>query len=431
MTPNTIQTHAGMTLPARVSSQSFTPMVEGKRKPPAPDTFEDQAIGVVTELRQAMLDLFASVGAEATQPQEVSRSFGLDKTLTWRISRTLGEQSVWDAVLYMPRRPSIVLLTQSLKKAGAPQQLVARVLETCDAFEAFVQTRAGDRQTFEIMVAGQAQREGLKRLEQFRRDGFAAASAVWGVSAKIHLTTRFVLPSAQAGRIDLMTVCGFVGFRRLRPNLPWPIAQVSGWHYQDRDRATPTPLSCCDQTGAPVMRIQGQRNNFAVRSSQEGRNVRFILESGHIGTAASTDVLLGWILRDAASQHAAVAGEPGEHGVFATTPSESLVHDVLIHESLDFAKPYEAAAYSMLASGPGYPSPDAEEGRLPVPTDIIDIGRADMLHLTGFPAYATTLQTACASVDRALSEFRAYRVSVTYPPAPALFVQRHSLLDPR
>jgi hypothetical protein len=179
-----------------------------------------------------------------------------------------------------------------------------------------------------------------------------------------------------------------------------------------------------------VLQIAGQATTFAMRTVQDGRDVRFVLEAGHIGAAASTDVLLGWMLRDSASQHASITGEPGEHGVFVNTPAEMLVHDLLIHESLGFGKPYEAACYSMLAGGAGYPSAYAEEGRLPVPTEIVEIGRADGLHLSGFAGYAKTLQIACASIDRKLSEFRAYRVSVTYPPVPSLFVQRHGLLEP-
>ena len=371
------------------------------------------------------------MGADPAQPQEVSRKFSLDKTLTWRIARTLGEENAWDAVYYMPRRPSMVLLTQALRKAGAPVERVNAVLAACDAFESFIHLHAGDRDTFEIMVAGQAQREGAKRLEQFRKDGFAAASAVWGVSAKAHIAARFVLPSASDGRLDLMTVCGFFGFRRLRQHLPWAIATASAWQSQAGDEITPVPLPCCDQEGAPVLRLPDTETTFSTRSvKEEGGRVRFVLEPGHIGSAAATDVLLGWIMRNSSSQHASTAGEVGEHGVAVNTPTEQLVHDLIVHESLAFARPYEAALYSTLANGPGFPSPDAEEARLPVPANIVDIGRADTLHLTGYPSYVRMLKQATRSIGRELSEFRAFRVSISYPPVPSMLVQRHPLLEP-
>jgi hypothetical protein len=402
---------------------------------PATDTFPQQTVSVVANLRRAVLDLYESVHADPTQPQDVARKFGLDKTLTWRIARTLGEENAWDAVLFVPRRPSIVLLAQALQRAGAPQARITKLLEEAERFEAFIQTHAGDRETFEVMVAGQAQREGSRRLEQSRKDGFTAAAATWGVSARIHLATRLVFPGSKPGMLSLATVCGFLGFRRLRPNLPWTIAVVSDWDMPEGASPAPTPLACCLQAGAPIVPVASSAPSpttpLAMRTVREGRKTRFVLESGHIGAAASTDVLLAWLHENTANQHAAFAGELGEHGVFVNTPAELIVHDVLVHESLAFAKPFEAACYGMLTNGPTYPSPDAEEARLPVPTPILDLGTADLLHLAGFASYPTLLRTVCQSLSLAPQHLRCYRMTATYPPVPSLFVQRHPLLPPR
>ena len=395
---------------------------------PSPDTFSTQALTIVADVRSALLGMFESVHADPAQPQEVSRKFGLDKTLTWRIARTLSAENSLDAVLFMPRRPSITILTQALLRAGAPPANLARVVDECDRLESFIEKQAGDRDTFEIMIAGQALREGTKRLEQFRKEGFSAAAATWGVSARMHLATRLVMPGAKPGRVDLVTICGFLGFRRLRSNLPWTIASVTDWDSTEGDALSPEPLPCCSQQGAPLLPLD-TTEPVSIRTVHEGRKTRFVLQPGRIGVAAATDVLLGWINADTASQFANHPGEQGEHGVFVNTPAESIVHDLLIHNDLAFAKPHEAAAYGMLAGGPGYPSPDAEESRLPVPTPITDLGRADMLHLAGFPLYLGTLKSAAESLGQPLSRFRAYRMIASYPPVPSLFVQRHGLLS--
>lgn len=81
--------------------------------------FQHDAKHAVTTVRCALANLFVSVRADPSQPQENSRRFRLDKTLTWRLSRVICEDDIWAAAPFIPRRPSIEILPGTLSEHGA------------------------------------------------------------------------------------------------------------------------------------------------------------------------------------------------------------------------------------------------------------------------------------------------------------------------
>jgi hypothetical protein len=181
-------------------------------------TFHDEGQAKVRTLRKAVAGTLRAVGAQLDEPQEISRNFGLDKTLAWKLSRLVLEEDALASVVHAPRLPGLLLFEKAMNKAGAPREAMAELRAAIEGFEQFVEDHAGDRDVMEIMVTTPPARASAnaKKLEQFRKDGFLANSAIWGVSAKVHLALRWLMPSATEGAVDLITVCGFVSFRRLR-----------------------------------------------------------------------------------------------------------------------------------------------------------------------------------------------------------------------
>ena len=191
--------------------------------------FLDDGRSAVQGLRRALAEVLAAVGADPSQPQEISRRFGLDKTLTWRITRVVREGNAWDAIEHIPRRPSIGIFVSAMSKHGASAERIDKLWRAMTEFERFVETHSGDRETLDMMVSVPARKSAAKRLEAFRKAGFQANSATWGVRAKIQLATHIMSPGLKPGHVDIGTVCGLVDFRRLRPNVPWAIASINSW----------------------------------------------------------------------------------------------------------------------------------------------------------------------------------------------------------
>lgn len=396
--------------------------------------FVDDGKTAVHGLRRALADVLSSVGADADEPQEISRQFGLDKTLAWRISRVVREEDVWEAVQHIPRRPSIRLFIAAMSKHGATDERVETVWAALSEFERFVEVHSGDRETLEMMVSAGAKRSSGKRLETFRKSGFQANSAIWGVQARAQISLHFMAPSAtNPEAVSMSTVCGLSEFRRLRPDVPWAVASVSQWDGLDAggDAWRPIPLDPTVQPGgAPLLKhfCSQPLPDLDLIKERQGLE-RYMLKEGSVGSTAAATLVFGWNYPSTASKYQSYPGEDGEHGVMLSTPVEAVIHDLFIHRSMAFAFNPTAHVYSQLPGGPQYPSSGRKAGLLPVGGDVVDLGYGPPdTTTTELPRYREMAEFTAKAMGFDLTDFQGYRFRLRYPPIPAIAVLRHPLL---
>lgn len=391
-------------------------------------TFHDEGQAKVRTLRKAVAGALRAVGAQLDEPQEISRNFGLDKTLAWKLSRLVLEEDALASVVHAPRLPGLLLFEKAMNKAGAPREAMAELRAAIEGFEQFVEDHAGDRDVMEIMVTTPPARASAnaKKLEQFRKDGFLANSAIWGVSAKVHLALRWLMPSATEGAVDLITVCGFVSFRRLRSDIPWTAASLYQWNASELE-----PLNPIKALGGtpevPLLTDFCSKPLPPMRTVRDGdMRTRLMIDAGPVGNAAAADVLLGWVHRANAPMRASQPGEQGEHAAILSTPVELFIHDFFVHKDLTFAHKPTATIYGLMPGGPQYPATDVPAQVLPVPTELQEI---DAGQLTPDVANYTEIVTKVAEgAGQDPWAFRGFRLKVKYPPIPAMSVIKHDLL---
>lgn len=399
--------------------------------------FLDDARHAVHGLRRALADVLAAVDANPDQPQELSRRFGLDKTLTWRIARVIRAEDPSEAVPHIPRGPSMRIFARAMTKHGAPAKQVDSVIKAVKAFEQFVEVHSGDRETLEMMLGASPKRSAAKRMETFRKQGFQANSAIWGVRARAQVAVRLLAPGTAPGMVSLATITGLVEFRRLRPDVPWAIATVHTWNAQGESddptsRRELLPLDA--SAGAShelVLRRFSSEPLPAIDTTEDSRGTRrYMLGSGAVGNMGAATILSGWLTTNTAPMRGSFEGECGEHGVNLTTPVEEVIADLLVHRDLKFAMNPTAEVYSQLPGGPRFPSAPAEAAALPVPTELVDLGSPPDTTTPELPVYGDLAQLAAKRMGHDLSEFRGFRYRLKYPPIPAMAVIRHGLLPP-
>lgn len=396
--------------------------------------FLDGGKSAVQSLRRAFADVLVSAGADPEKPQDVSRRFGLDKTLSWRIARVIREEDAWEAVAHIPRRPSVRIFVDRMAKHGVPREKLNALLESVNEFERFIEVHTGDRETLEMMVGAAAKRSADKRMETFRKNGFQANSAVWGVRAKLQFSASFVIPSSQPGQLETAMICGFGALRRLRPDLPWTIAAAMAWDDQGRtdedvDRR-PAPLHADGLIdGAPLLPDFCSDPLPQLRTVRTPGTSRFELVEGPVGNTAATTVVLGWKWRGPVPMEQSAEGEMGEHGMRISTPVEAALLDVFIHKSLTFAMEAQAAIYSDLPRGPRYPDDGPTAGLLPMPTDISDLGEGPPDTTTPeLPRYSEIVSYTARRLGFGINDFHGFRYRLKYPPIPTFALIRHPLL---
>jgi hypothetical protein len=402
---------------------------------PSSKVFVEEAKVALQELRTTLGGLVRSVGANPVQPQEISRQFGLDKTLTWKVARVICDDDSLAAAAHVPGRASVRNFVETLERHGAPSASAAAVLAAMDRFEHLVATHSGDRVTFEVMLGGASKDLGKRRGESARKLFYQGASAIWGVQARVHVSLHFVAPSAaDEGLLDLAVVAGFLDFRRLRPDAAWTVAARAtatsdgtpqahrgiGPMSSDADPAGPPILARFCSDPLPKLRATPGRHNIT----------RFELAEGPVGNTAAADCVLGWIARGEVNRYRAPGDEYGEHIVRLSTPVEVLYHDLYVHRSLGFAMSPSMHVYSDLPGGPTFPFDGMERGLLPIAEDLIDLGESPPnASAADISSYRQMVGYAVERLGGSLNDFHGFRFRLKYPPIPALALYRYRLPD--
>jgi hypothetical protein len=402
---------------------------------PAGTGFEEHVRVAAQDLRAALAEALTSVEVDPTRPQVVSKRLGLDKSLSWKVSRLIGDKSAAEIVSHLPGRAGLRILQEAVAKAGAPEVALATLRDAIDGFDRMVEIHCGDRETLEIMM-GFLHREGdADRDELHRRKSFQGNSAIWGVQARIRLSAYFIAPSRGSdSQLDLAVVGGLVDLRRLRPNTPWAIATLRS--YADDGSLRPSGASepideavkpgeapliheFCSQPLPPMQAVPGPN-----------QTLRYEVADGPVGNTALITCLVGWVVRRDVSRFAGDGQTRGEHLTILNTPAELLVHDLFVHRGTGLPMPPSVHLYSQLPGGPTYPNCGPDQGEMDVREPMIDLGASPPdLVLPEMPRYRALVEKAVSRIGWSINDFAGYRVRMRYPPIPSSLLFRHPLLE--
>jgi len=390
---------------------------------------------VVHKVRSSLAELLDSIGADPTRPQQIARQFGLNKNLTWKISKTLCESDPFSAIQHIPGKPGLNILIRTLLKAGAPAAAIDGARASFAEFDNLVATHAGDRETLHIMLSNLTDDGEQQRGEAHRRLAFRGNSAIWGVQTKIQLTANFIAPGEKPDMADLAWLSGLIGFRRLRNDVPWTIASAR----KAVDNGTVLPVGTIepidpDHAGDDVAPLVGKfcsKNLPEIRSitTPEGM-LRYELSEGPVGNTAAVSCVVGLFGRSFVQRFRSFDDTIGEHYARLYTPAEMLIHDLFVHEDLDYAMDPAITLYSHLPGGPIFPAGGRECGILPLQERVHELGRGPNAVLTPeIPRYREMLQNVFDRLDWDVNRFHGYRFKMLYPPVPSLAVLHYPLPD--
>ncbi|MFO0838298.1 MAG: hypothetical protein U1D55_07190 [Phycisphaerae bacterium] len=395
-------------------------------------SFRTQAETVIRGVRAALAELVAAIDLDPMQPQELARRIGVDKSLSWKISRLIREDDSWAAVPHFPGKTGFRIFVDSARKAGAPQTSVERVKKALGEFDRFVVEHSGDRETLLMMAGGASERAARESGETHRRLAFRGQSATWGVQARVHLSLHFVAPARRAGLVDAATVGGLIDFRRLRPDVAWSFATIA--RYIGDGRAAPvSPLEAIDARlgpGEPPLLGEFSTKPLPlVRAVPVREGVeRIELAEGPVGRSAAATVLSGWFHRNAYSIYRTEEDQFGEHFVNLSTPTELVIHDLYAHQALRAVLPPTNSVYSNLPAGQTYSPAARDKGLLPVGTEVTLLGgNPPALVAPEVSFYEPLVQSVFGRLGWNADDFLGFRFRLKYPPIPSVAVFRYPL----
>jgi len=387
----------------------------------------EQAVG---RLRAALIELFESVGADPNVPQAVAREYGLNKTLTWNISKVIQAPDHFSAVPHLPGAQSLERLVERMARKGASSTAVQNARDAIQAFDKMVEVHVGDRPTLDLIVDSMA--PSSESLELSRKLAFRGNSGLYGVQASTRVLSCMLRPSEQdPSRMDVVMLSGYAGFRRLRPDVRWPLFTFRTRSVEAAAHASnlwgPEPSEPSDHLRPPLVFSRGESPAIDMFKAPDG-GVEYTLASGSVGAATAFDCYRGEVFRAVAPSRQTFPGETGEFCASISAPVEQLVLDVIVHEDLAFVLDAEALTYGTMYGSGEATRPGGDRTRLPIRARPVELaGRPPAVSTAMVPRYNEIFRTMHTRLGVDPTRLRGLRLEMKYPPQGGMVKLRFPL----
>ena len=392
--------------------------------------FAGAAFDTLQDARRAMTDLLAGAGLGGARAVDVGRQLGLDKTLAWKVSRFVDDDDPVKAARHMPGPGGVEIVLAAAASQGVAEPRIEAVRDADQRLRDFMRLHAGDRRSFEAMLAGRQRDEQLE-LEE-RRAFYRAGSAVWGVRARSQFLMLALRPSEiTEGMMDGVQIGGLIDLERLRPDVPWIVRRLRASTDDGKTmfKVQREPLDPDGQTagGMPLLPEFCSSPLPAVRQT-EGTNGWLYdeLVPGEVGRGGAATLVTGEIYRAVLPSAWSPENTYGRYMLTVRTPVEHVRFDLLLHKSLTHFGAADSVVVGLLEDRPS--GSGGEGAALAPPEPAQALGCPPALRTHRMDGYESMI---ASGLQRAgwggLDEFMGYRMEMDYPAAPCELSMRCSI----
>ncbi len=393
----------------------------------------DDVLDQFGDLRAAVSDLFWGVGVDPAKTREAARVLGLNRGLSWRLSRLVCKPDAASVIADVPGRSSLVRFIEACVERGATRESARAALDALDRFEGAVNACSGDRKTLAMLLANRSDRSDAGELEPARRKYFEGACAVWGVQAQVRFVTVFVFPSkSDPAQLDAAHVTGYVGFRRLSER-SWPLSYEAVHDAEGGERRLMKEPLDPDGVGEGELQLITRFCTPArpkIDVHQFGGFKRFELAPGPVGNEGLTTCIFGSYLHGVHPRYSATPDTSG-FMVLLHTPVEHLVFDMFVHHDLDVPAPPRTDLLDRLTFPHVGPESEFARQTLPLaePTVALPRGVSGAM-APRIPGYHDLLRLITARIEMPIDDFDGSRFEMAYPPISTTVSRRFDLHAP-
>lgn len=398
----------------------------------ASDNMIVESRDALQELRRAIIELYAAIDADAEAPQDVARRFGLNRNLTWKLSRVITADDPFAALNHLPGNQGITLALQAIEKAGAPKSAITQVERALEEFQRVVEAHADDRAHLELTLEASGLLAREAGFETGRELAYRGNSAIWGVQAKTRLAFVVLGPNAHDEDLtDVAQVGGIIGTRRLRPQTEWRL-----FHIQQHDDSgaaldqlfRPEPLEPNDSDGIPGL-LKGFSSPTAphINIHRHSSGVQFMLPPGPVGKSGIFDAFIGFAVRKL-PRYRNPENPSGSVAALISLPCERVIADLLIHRKLIPSSGISARLFGFPHGGLDTPDAQTVRNELPMTERIVQLaGSPPAVATSHVPRYGQLVNHVMRQMAWNPSEFVGYRIMLNYPPMSSKLVLKWDL----
>ncbi|MEM1165631.1 MAG: hypothetical protein AAGI30_05005 [Planctomycetota bacterium] len=396
--------------------------------------FPHAAEAVLLRLRSAVARVVQALPGQpphgaTTLADAMNLQFGLARKV-WRF---LDDEDVFVGGRHVPGKPGFKLFFDAARAQQVPPDLIEEAQIASEAFLDVVQQQAGDRNTFDIMLATHSQTNDPRAELEHRRQAFRANGYILGVHCAA-IFCRYILAPTESdpARLDVVGNMGFIDLKRLRPSVPWRVSRGSRLGQKgdvhavrNREPLFPIPseidsrrfadlplmVDFCSRPLPDIERIPG-------RTELSGYQ---FTASGPAGVPGTLTCVLGEVFRGGYERFTQ-SGEPAEPSfrMPLRTPAELAVFELLVHRSmLDGPHKPSLEVFSDLFDGGPIASKLASDRLFtherPVAYDTVSSAG----ECRSVPRYNDLTERTFDRLDWDPDDFGLCRMEMSYPPVPA------------
>jgi hypothetical protein len=351
--------------------------------------------------------VLAAIPENSGRAADLGRALNLDSATAWRI-HALASQTGGLSAQSVPRPGSMERFLAAAARV-APADAARSVRSAYEAFEQMVDAHAGDRDTFDAMMALQRPDDSTA-LRRVRRTAYRGNAAAWGVTSRAMLRAA-IFHERPTGEIDSLSILGHLGVQRLHPDalvtlLASPLIWDDGpLRPESFERATKGRLQLIESAcSRPLPRIE--------RAATSDGSHRDVLVMDGLGKQSETTVYVRSLLT-------AVPGAdplpPYSNTTTCRLPIELMITDLLIPRSWGSAQ-RGIRTWISPDLGPGATDEATQKYRLPFEGACIHLGTSlNSLYSAASPRHAEIIQSEIATMGWEGTEFDVFRCEVQYP----------------
>lgn len=370
----------------------------------------DTPESVGNRLRVSIRRVLSEVSECSLRPSELARRLDVSRVMVSRLLSAIGKDDPLDMLTGIPGPESLRSIVRAAERCAGGDQHIQSAFDAINDFDQLIRDQFGTRAALNAALSvGHAQTR--ERFEQSSRyQVFKGMSQVLGVQSKVWLTCMMLTPSKDNDHgIDITTIHGTCGLRRLRPDMPIHFTYGIPPKYKDmrqspeRMRAGLTPFLSNMPAPLSVVEENGQIINT------------FAPELG--GKDALYDMLAEVHVPNGSDRRASTGRSWRGTSVIPDVPVLTLVSDVIIHGDIFEGIDPQLFVYNTVSrGGADIEDPKRDVDRVMTDDQITDLGSGlANLAIAEIPRYTDMVAYLSAQHELAPEGFRTYRLQVQYP----------------
>lgn len=378
----------------------------------ANNSVEEQADPQVIGARlQTSLDrVLHGIDGCTMRPTDIARSLDISRVMVSRLLSAIRKPDPIETLTRIPGPETLRSIVRSAGNSGVNRDHTTTALVAIDAFDELIRVHFGTRSALNAALSNTNPNARSKFEQASRYQVFKGMSQIVGAQSNLWLTCMMLTPSdGSPDGIDISTIHGTSGLRRLRPDTPIRFVYGVPPEYVDR-RQSPV------RTGTDLSDFL-LHEPAPIRVDEENGQIINTFEPEVGGKEDLYDMFAEVYIPQGSNRYAAPGRSYRGTTVIPDVPTVSLVSDVILCDGIfDGIKPQLFLYNTMPRGGADLEDPKRFIDRVQTNVKLQYMGEGTgQLDVSEFPAYRDMVTYLCEKNKREPGSIRTYRLEVQYP----------------